>query len=135
MLEVAEATTRIQHQRVDKSEILTVLQAVQVGTSVLPRSELFLVNLDNDRLKVVVLILYLHFVVSWLGDLDAEVAHVVDQACVLAAVHCDHGLREVEELSSLFYNECREREKHKKSQSYQLLHLLSIYPLTKCSLA
>ena len=80
-----------------------MLHAVQEGTSVLTSGKLILVYLDNYWLKVVVLVLHLNFIVSWSWDLALEVAHVINQSLVLATVQLDHGLREVEELSSLFY--------------------------------
>ena len=78
MLEVAESTAWVQYQRVDKSEIFTMLHAMQVGTCILTSGKLFVVNLDNDWLKVVVLVLHLNFVASWSWHSASEVAHIVN---------------------------------------------------------
>ena len=55
-----------------------MLHAVQEGTGVLASGKLILVYLDNNWLKVVVLVLHLNFIVSWSWDLALEVAHVVN---------------------------------------------------------
>ena len=69
-----------------------MLHAVQEGTGVLASGKLILVYLDNNWLKVVVLVLHLNFIVSWSWDLALEVAHVVNQSLVLASVQLDHSL-------------------------------------------
>ena len=78
-------------------------QAEQESFGVFARLELFLVDLNNDRLEVIEIVDHFNFVATWAWDLNLEASARVDKARVDTSVYHHLSMGELQHLLSLGY--------------------------------